>query len=164
MRTAATVLASGHVLGIMIHTLPDSERKILHAALDGPVDRRSQLHPVTGQFVQMLSKLLTANVSRTQGNIQPRIVPAVLAPALWQGIPDFPICGQSGPRFPFPAESGNGDFPIMSDSRFRPSRKSGIPSPFPGPGQIGNRGNGNWGFPGLFLTRSDVWVDIVRKA
>ena len=51
------------------------------------------------------------------------------------------------PRFsviPVPAESGNGGFP---DSRFRPSRESGIPSPFPG--QIGNRGNGDWGFPGL---------------
>jgi hypothetical protein len=37
LRNAASVL--GHVLGI--HTLP--ERKILHAVLDGPVDRRSQL-------------------------------------------------------------------------------------------------------------------------
>jgi hypothetical protein len=57
-----------------------------------------------------------------------------------QGIPDFPICGQSGPRFPV----RNGGFP---DSRSRPSRESEIPSPFPG--RIGNRGNGNWGFPGL---------------
>ncbi len=46
----------------------------------------------------------------------------------------------------FPAKSGNGGFP---DSRFRPNREleSGIPSPIPG--QIGNGGNGNWGFPGL---------------
>ena len=44
----------------------------------------------------------------------------------------------------FPAKAGNGAFP---DSRFRPNRESGIPSPIPG--QIGNRGNGNWGFPGL---------------
>ena len=43
----------------------------------------------------------------------------------------------------FPAESGNGPFP---DSRFPADRESGIPSQFPG--QIGNRGNGNWGFPG----------------
>jgi hypothetical protein len=34
-----------------------------------------------------------------------RIVHAVLAQ---RDIPDFPICGQSGPRFPFPAESENG--------------------------------------------------------
>jgi hypothetical protein len=57
-----------------------------------------------------------------------------------------------GPRFPVPAdsESGSGEFP---DSRFRPSREAGIPSPFPG--QIGNRGNGNLncgpGLPGLRL-------------
>jgi hypothetical protein len=44
----------------------------------------------------------------------------------------------------FPAKAGNGGFP---DSRFRPNRESGIPSPIPG--EIGNRGNGNWGFPGL---------------
>ena len=77
-------------------------------------------------------------------NIQPRIVPAVLTRQVT--IPDVPICGQSGPRFPFPAESGNGGFP---DSRSRPSRESEIPSPFPG--QIGNRGDGNcqWGFPGV---------------
>jgi hypothetical protein len=43
--------------------------------------------------------------------------------------PRFPV---PGPRFPVPAESG-----------------SGIPSPFPG--QIGNRGNGNWGLPGLVV-------------
>jgi hypothetical protein len=49
-----------------------------------------------------------------------------------------------GPDSRFPAESGNGGFP---DSRSRPSRESEIPSPFRG--QIGNRGNGNWGFPGL---------------
>jgi hypothetical protein len=75
--------------------------------------------------------------------------------------PDQEIPGPppSGPRFPVPAESGNGDslfpdsprignlgFPV---SRFWPDRESGIPSPIPG--QIGNRGNGNlnWGFPGL---------------
>ncbi len=44
-----------------------------------------------------------------------------------KGIPDlkrrFPdsdvtrICGQSGPRFPFPAESGNGGFPIPDSGR-----------------------------------------------
>ena len=33
------------------------------------------------------------------------------------------------------------------DSRLRPNRGPGIPSPFPG--QIGNGGNGNWGFLGL---------------
>jgi hypothetical protein len=47
------------------------------------------------------------------------IVHAVLTQT---GIPDFPICGQSGPRFPFPAKSGIGD------------------SLFPDSGQIGNRG------------------------
>jgi hypothetical protein len=46
-------------------------------------------------------------------------------------------------RFPAKAGNGPGGFP---DSRFRPNRESGIPSPIPG--QIGNRGNGNWGFPG----------------
>jgi hypothetical protein len=30
------------------------------------------------------------------------------------GIPDFPICGQSGPHFPFPAASGTGGFPDSS--------------------------------------------------
>ncbi len=61
----------------------------------------------------------------------------------WQGLPDFPICGQSGNL------NGGLGFPDSS-SRFRPtrSRESGIPSPFPD--QIGNpspsRGNlnGNW--------------------
>jgi hypothetical protein len=52
-----------------------------------------------------------------------------------QEIPGVPPAGQ---RFPVPAESGDGGFP---DSRFRRSRESGIPSPFPG--QIGNRGNGS---------------------
>jgi hypothetical protein len=48
-----------------------------------------------------------------------------------------------------PAESpaGDGGFP---DSRFRPSRESGIPSPFPG--QIGDGGNGNWGVSGSDMT------------
>ncbi len=32
-------------------------------------------------------------------------------------------------------------------SRSRPNLETGIPSRFPG--QIGNRGDGNWGFPGL---------------
>jgi hypothetical protein len=68
------------------------------------------------------------------GNIQPRIVPAVLTRR--GSIPDFPICGQSGPRFPFPpAESVNGGFPIPDSGRIvkrgdslpvsRPNRKSG---------------------------------------
>jgi hypothetical protein len=52
----------------------------------------------------------------------------------------------------FAANRATGDFPIPR--RFRPSRESGIepwiPSPFPG--QIGNRGNGNWGLPGLVST------------
>ncbi len=46
------------------------------------------------------------------------------------GIPCFPILAESGIGVPF--------------SRFLPNRESGIPSPIPG--QIGNRGNGNWGF------------------
>jgi hypothetical protein len=55
---------------------------------------------------------------------------AALAPA---GYPRFPNLRPIGKRAISP-------FPIPS-----PSRKSGIPSPFPG--QIGNRGNGNCGFP-----------------
>ena len=54
----------------------------------------------------------------------------------------------------FPAKSGNGGFP---DSRFRPNRESGIPSPIPG--QIGNRGNGNWGFPGLGRPRQPLLAE-----
>jgi hypothetical protein len=54
------------------------------------------------------------------------------------------VAANRGPDSRFPAESGNGGFP---HSRSRPSRESEIPSPFPG--QIGNRGNGNRGFPGL---------------
>jgi hypothetical protein len=42
---------------------------------------------------------------------------------------------------------GNRGFPVS-----RPNRESGIPSPFPG--KIGNRGNGNWGVPGLTPSRS----------
>ncbi len=74
----------------------------------------------------------------------------LLVPTPGAGYPDLPICRQSGPRFPFPTESGNGGFP---DSRFRPrpsrdcESESGIPLSFqiPGPGPIGNGGNGgNW--------------------
>jgi hypothetical protein len=57
----------------------------------------------------------------------------------------------SGPRFPESRsrpnrETGIPCFPIPAElvSRFWPNRESGIPSPIPG--QIGNRGNGNWGF------------------
>ena len=50
-----------------------------------------------------------------------------------EGAPDFPICGQSGPRFPFPAESGNGG------------------SPFSGPGRIGKRE-----FPPRFPAKSGI--------
>jgi len=57
--------------------------------------------------------------------------------------PRFPV---PGPRFPVPAESG-----------------SGIPSPFPG--QIGNRGNGNWGLPGLVvILHRPVLGSLRRKA
>ena len=52
-----------------------------------------------------------------------RGAPAVLAQ---RGIPDFPICGQSGPRFPFPAESGNGGFPIPDSGRIA-GESAGIP-------------------------------------
>jgi hypothetical protein len=37
---------------------------------------------------------------------------------------------ESGPRFPFPAESGNGD--SLFPGQIYPSRESGIPSPIPG--------------------------------
>jgi hypothetical protein len=60
------------------------------------------------------------------------ISPAVLTP---QGIPDFPICGQSGPRFPVPGRIGKrpvSRFPIPgrsgignSPSVSRPNRESG---------------------------------------
>ena len=83
-------------------------------------------------------------ISRTQGNIQPRIAAAVLTQ---RGIPDFPICGQLGPRFPFPTESGNG----VPESRFRPSRESGIPFPVSRPNresgerELGISGSGQAG-------------------
>jgi hypothetical protein len=57
-----------------------------------------------------------------------RIVHAVLTQ---RGIPDFPICGQSGPRFPFRvparAKSGTGVpcFPVPAESVSRPNRESG---------------------------------------
>jgi hypothetical protein len=58
----------------------------------------------------------------------------------------------------FPAEFiGKRGFPA---SRFRPSRESGIPSPFPG--EIGNRGNGNWGFPGLAQAGTTRIPDVIR--
>jgi hypothetical protein len=61
--------------------------------------------------------------------------------------PSSRFCGQSGPRFPIPGQIGNsGDFPIPDS---RPNRESGD-FPIPDSRQkIGNRGNGNWGFPGL---------------
>jgi hypothetical protein len=53
--------------------------------------------------------------------------------------------GGASPISRFAANPSRGPGPV-SRSR-RPNRKTGgIPSPFPG--QIGNRGNGNWGFPG----------------
>ena len=53
-----------------------------------------------------------------------RGAPAVLAQ---RGIPDFPICGQSGPRFPFPAESGNGgSLPVSPPNRESGERELGI--------------------------------------
>jgi hypothetical protein len=61
------------------------------------------------------------------------------------------IAASRGPDSRFPAESGSGGFP---DSRFPADRESEIPSPFPGHWQIGNRGNGNWGFPGLLAAAS----------
>ena len=42
-----------------------------------------------------------------------------------RGIPDFPICGESGPRFPIPGIPG-----------YRPNRESGIPC-FPIPAKSG---------------------------
>ncbi len=57
-------------------------------------------------------------------------------------FPDFRPNRESGiPQFPILAESGIGG--SLPDSR----RESPIP------GQIGNRGNGKWGFPGLSRTR-----------
>jgi hypothetical protein len=107
------------------------------------------------------------NLSDSSANIQPRIVPgpAVLTR---QGIPDFPICGQSGPRFPFPGRIMSGKrgisrFPFPAESGIRNSlsvnfpAKSGIGgtrprpgnrdparrigTPIPVPGRIGNRGS-----------------------
>jgi hypothetical protein len=82
--------------------------------------------------------------SRQHPMIQPtgRIVHAVLTQ---RGIPagDSRFAasrGQSaGPRFPFPAESGNGESLFPGPGRM----KRGFPPPFKFPGQIGNRGNGN---------------------
>ena len=62
---------------------------------------------------------------------------------------EIPGPANRDPDSRFPAKSGNGGFP---DSR--PNRESGIPSPIPG--QIGNRGNGTWGFPGLNEPRLDA--------
>ena len=81
-----------------------------------------------------MTRALPSRVAALRGGVRglpPRIVPAVLTP---QGIPDFPVCGQSGPRFPIPGRIGNREFP----PRF--PAKSGIRL---------SRGNGNWGFPGL---------------
>ncbi len=84
---------------------------------------------------------------KVKGNIiQPRIVHAVLTGPGTQrprhlrpiGIP-ISVPGRSS--------SGNGGFLNISRSESRPNRETGVPSPFPG--QIGNRGNGNWGFPGM---------------
>jgi hypothetical protein len=72
--------------------------------------------------------------------------PAVLTPQGMDGSPISRFAANRDPDSRFPAESGNGPIP---DSRFPADRESGIPSPFPA--QIGNRGNGNWGFPGLAL-------------
>ena len=81
------------------------------------------------------------------------------------GYPRFPDLRPIGT--PIPVSRPNretGDFPISVPGRSglgignslpvsRPNRESVIPSPFPG--QIGNRGNGNWGFPGLFAAPAD---------
>jgi hypothetical protein len=61
-----------------------------------------------------------------------------------------------GTPIPVPGQIGNRGFPV---SRFRPNRESGTPTPIPGHWQIGNRGNGNWGFPGLPQAQS---VDPAR--
>ena len=59
----------------------------------------------------------------------------------WEGIPDFPICCQSGPRFPFPAKSGIGDscFPIPAESGIGDS----LPR-FPAKSGIGGTGIGDF--------------------
>jgi hypothetical protein len=65
-----------------------------------------------------------SRVCSTQSPLAGQEIPGVLPAG-----PRFPV---PGPRFPVPAESGNGG-PGFPDSRsFRPSRESGIPSPFPG--------------------------------
>jgi hypothetical protein len=80
-------------------------------------------------------------------------------PAVPPAGPRFPV---SGPRFPVPAESGNGGFP---DSRFRPGESGIGDSPPPFPGQIGNRGSGYWGLPGLVvILHRPVLGSLRRKA
>jgi hypothetical protein len=64
-----------------------------------------------------------------------------------------------GPRFPFPAESGNGGYPADSEAASLvtfPNWEPPFPAPFPG--RIGKRGNGDFGFgdsygAGAFLLR-----------
>ena len=59
------------------------------------------------------------------------------------GKRDFPVSrsGNGTSLFPGPGRIGKRGIPV---SRFWPNRETGIPSPISG--QIGNRGNGNWGF------------------
>ena len=73
--------------------------------------------------------LRTLTVDRTTGSMQTRKSPAR---RIGTPIPGSRPNRETA-RFPIP------------DSR--PNRESEIPSPIPG--QIGNRGDGNWGFPGL---------------
>ena len=72
------------------------------------------------------------------------------------GYPRFPDLRPIGA--PIPVSRPNretGDFPIPDSRPIGPAdRESEVPSPFPG--QIGNRGNGNWGFPGLDLRLHSV--------
>ena len=76
---------------------------------------------------------------------------------------EIPGPANRDPDSRFPAESGNGGFP-----RFPIPAESGIGEgnlPSPIPGQMGNRGNGNWGFPGLLSGfRVEFEFDIQKNS
>ncbi len=87
-----------------------------------PYPRPSRHPPSAGPW--QLKKERGGRPESAFEGLQATSSPAVLTP---QGIPDFPICGQSGPRFLFPGRIGKrpvSRFPI-------PGRRSGIGNSLP---------------------------------